>query len=104
MYMEAVKEIRELEEQMEQAKVRARAQAKDSLDAVEKEGRALLADTRQAIREADASAMEACEKEAEVQRQDVLRQAEDQCSALRRQAAGHMDEAVARIVERVVGR
>ncbi len=104
MYMEAVKEIQKLEEQMEQAKAKARAQAKDSLDAVEKEGRALLTGTRQAIREADAAAMTECEEKAAVKRQDVLRQAEEQCRQLREQASGRMDEAVARIVERVVGR
>ena len=90
MYMEAVKEIRKLEDQMEQAKIQARSQAKDSLDAVEKEGRA--------------AAMSACEEQAGQRRQAVLQQAEAQCRALREQAAGHMDEAVARIVERVVGR
>jgi len=104
MYMEAVKEIRKLEDQMEQAKIQARSQAKDSLDAVEKEGRALLAAARQTIREEDAAAMSACEEQAGQRRQAVLQQAEAQCRALREQAAGHMDEAVARIVERVVGR
>jgi vacuolar-type H+-ATPase subunit H len=104
MYMEVVKEIRKLEEQVEQSKAQARAQAKDSLDAVEKEGHALLADTRQTIREADAAAMKTCEEQAAARRQDVLRQAEEQCRQLREQAAGRMDEAVARIVGRVVGR
>lgn len=104
MYMEAVKEIQKLEEQMEQAKAKARAQAKDSLDAVEKEGRALLNATRQTIREEDAAAMTECEEKAEVHRREVIRQAEEQCRALRDRAAGRMDEAADRIVGRVVGR
>lgn len=104
MYMETVREIQKLEEQMEQAKTRARAQAKESLDAVEKDGRALLASTRQTIREADAAAMAECEERAARHREDVLHQAEDQCRVLRQQADGRMDQAVAQIIGRVVGR
>ncbi len=104
MYMEAVKEIRKLEEQVEQSKAQARAQAKDSIDAVEKEGRALLNAARQTIREEDAAAMTECEEKAAAQRLDVIRQAEEQCRALRDRAAGRMDEAADRIVGRVVGR
>lgn len=104
MYMDAVREIQKLEEQVEQAKVRARAQAKDALDTVEKDGRALLAATRQEIREADALGMAECEEQAGRQRQEVLQNAESQCRTLRRQAESRMDEAVAQIVGRVVGR
>lgn len=104
MYMDAVREIQKLEEQMEQAKADARAQAKDALTAVEKDGRALLAATRQTIREADAAAMADCEARAARQREDVLRSAEAQCQALCQQAGSRMDEAVSQIVGRVVGR
>ena len=104
MYMDAVKEIQKLEEQMEQAKNQARAQARDALENAEKDGRALLNAARQTIRAADAAAMETCEAQAARQRDTVLQEAEADCQALRTRAMGHMDDAVAQIVGRVVGR
>ena len=104
MYMDAVKEIQKLEEQTEQAKTQARVQAREALEAAEKEGRDLLAAARKAIRDADAAAMADCEAQAFRRRDAVLRSAEADCQALRDQAMGHMDDAVAQIVGRVVGR
>ena len=104
MYLDTVKEIQKLEEQMEQAKAQARVQAREALEAAEKEGRDLLADTRKAIRDADTAAMEACEAQAARQRDAVLQAAQADCQALRARASGHMEDAVARIVGKVVGR
>ncbi|MBQ2061706.1 MAG: hypothetical protein II458_03425 [Oscillospiraceae bacterium] len=104
MYLDTVKEIQKLEEQMEQAKSQARTQAREAQEAAEKAGRDLLAETRKAIREADAAAMEVCEAKAARQRDDVLQAAQTDCQALRGRASGRMEDAVARIVGRVVGR
>ena len=70
----------------------------------EKAGRDLLAEVRKTIRQADAAATEACEAQAAQQRDAVLRSAQADCQTLRNQASGRMEDAVARIVERVVGR
>jgi hypothetical protein len=48
--------------------------------------------------------MEACEAQAAQQRDAVLKAAQADCQALRDRASGRMEDAVARIVERVVGR
>ena len=104
MYLDTVKEIQQLEEQMEQAKAQARAQAREAQEDAEKTGRDLLAETRRAIREADAAAMEACEARAAQQRDGVLKAAQADCQALRDRASDRMEDAVARIVGRVVGR
>ena len=104
MYIDAVKDIQKLEEQMEQAKAQARAKAQEAMAAAEKDGRAMLAEVRQEIRQADAEAMEYCETKAAAHRQTVLDAAEADCQALRQRAAAHMDAAVAQIVGKVVGR
>lgn len=104
MYLETVKSIQSLEEEMEQAKAQARVQAREALDATEKEGRDLLSETRRAIRAADEAAIASCEAQAARQRDTVLSQAQADCQALRAQAASHMADAVAQIVGRVVGR
>ena len=61
MYMDVVKDIQRLEEEMEQLKLQARAQAKEAEGAVEKEGRAALAEARAAIRQADENSAAACD-------------------------------------------
>ena len=104
MYLDTVKEIQKLEEQLEQVKAQARTQAREALEAAEKEGRDLLSDARKAIRDADTAAMEACEVQAAQQRDAVLHEAQADCQALRDRASGRMEDAVARIVGKVVGR
>lgn len=104
MYMDVVKDIQRLEEEMEQLKLQARAQAKEAEGAVEKEGRAALAETRAAIRQADENSAAACDAEAEAHRQEVLAAAQAECEALRTLAATRMDRAVEQITGRVVGR
>lgn len=104
MYMDAVREIRVLEEQMEQEKVRARAQAQSVEDAAHQQGRALLDAARQTVREADAAAARELEALAQQQRQSILAEAESDCQVLRSRAAEHMDEAAAFLVKKVVGR
>ena len=104
MYIDTVREIQALEEQLEQEKMRCRQQAKDTLAATEKDGRDLLSSVRQKIREADADADRETEELAAGQRKAVLAEAEADCRALRERAAARMEEAAAFIVEKVVGR
>lgn len=104
MYIDTVREIQALEEQLEQEKSRCRQQAKDVLAATEKDGRELLSSVRQKLREADAAAAQETEEQAAQQRQAVLAEAEADCQRLRDHAAKRMDEAAAFIVKKVVGR
>ncbi|MBO4853699.1 MAG: hypothetical protein J5482_00935 [Oscillospiraceae bacterium] len=104
MYIDTIREIQALEEQLEQEKMRCRQQAKDVLSATEKEGRDFLSSVRQKIREADQSAQQETEELAAQQRKAVLAEAEADCRALRERAAARTDEAAAFIVEKVVGR
>jgi vacuolar-type H+-ATPase subunit H len=104
MYMDAVRDIQALEAQLEQLKAQAQTRAQEALTAAEKDGRALLSDVHQSIRQADAEAMAQCEAQAATQRQTVLEATEADCQALRQQAAGRMDEAVHLILGKVVGR
>jgi len=104
MYMDAVKDIQKLEEQMELVKAQARTRAQEDMSAAEKEGRGMLSAARLDVRRADEEALSGCEAEAEAHRQKVLSAAEADCSDLRARAQSHMKEAVERIVGRVVER
>lgn len=104
MYLDAVKEIQALEASLAQEKARARAQAQAAEDAAEQCGRALLEQTRRTIRAQDAADGEAqALRQAQV-REEILRQARQTCDELRQNALTHMDQAVDRIVGKVVGR
>ena len=104
MYLEVVKDIQALEAQIEQDKAQARTRGQEAVNEAQRQGRALLAEKRDAIREADNAAMVSCQAQADRRRGELLSGTEQEIASLRAQAEQHMDDAVARIMEKVVGR
>ena len=102
--MDAVREIRTLEESLEQEKARARAQAQAAEAAAQQQGRDLLAQTRRAIREADEAAARETECAAQAAAQELQTRTDEECQALRRTAGEKMDAAVSFLVGKVVSR
>ncbi len=104
MYLEVVKDIQALEAQIEQDKAQARTRGQEAVNEAQRQGRALLAEKRDAIRAADNAAMVNCQAQADRRREELLAGTQQEIDALRARAEQHMDDAVARIMEKVVGR
>lgn len=102
MSLEAITKIRAVEENMDQARTNAKAQAQKLVNDAEREGRALLQQGREKAAAAAADAMRKAEEAAAVKRQEILAQADKDCDALRAEAAKRMDKATQAILGRVV--
>lgn len=102
MYLEKVKEIREVEDALEKSKAEARAEAQALSARAEADGKALLERTRADARAALKDALYQAEQTAERDRSAVKEHTAAACEALRREAEQHMAAAVAEIVRRVV--
>ena len=103
MSLEAITKIRSVEENMDQAKADAKARAQKLAAEAEREGRALLQKGREQSAKTAAAEMIKAEEEAANRRDDILRQAEKDCEALKKQAGSRMDKAAQAILGRVVG-
>ena len=102
MSLEAITEIREVEERMERAKAEARAQAQKMVADAERDGKALLQQGRDAAAKAEAEALHKAEEAAAGRREAILADAAKDCQALKDAAFGRMDQAAQAILERVV--
>ena len=102
MSLEAITEIRGVEEQAERAKAEARAQAQKILAGAERDGKALLQQGRDDAAAAQAQALREAEEAAAARREAILAQAATDCQKLKDAARGRMDQAVRAILERVV--
>ena len=102
MSLEAITEIREVEERMERAKAETRAQAQKLVADAERDGKALLQQGRDAAAAAAADALRKAEETAAQRRQTILAQAAKDCQKLVDAAHGRMDKAAQAILERVV--
>ena len=72
MSLEAITEIREVEERMERAKAEARAQAQKMVADAERDGKALLQQGRDAAAKAEAEALRKAEEAAAGRREAIL--------------------------------
>lgn len=102
MSLEAITKIRGLEDEMEQARAQARAEAQKLLADAERSGQSLLEQGRRISAEKTAGVMKAAEERGALRRQEILAQADEDCAALSRLAETNMAQAVQMIVERVV--
>ena len=102
MSLEAITEIRGVEERMERAKAEARAQAQKLIAEAERDGKALLQQGRDAAAAAEAEALREAEAAAARRREAILAEAAKYCQALKDAALGRSDQAAQAILERVV--
>ena len=102
MSLEAITEIREVEERMERAKAEARAQAQKMVADAERDGKALLQQGRDAAAKAEVEALRKAEEAAAGRREAILAGAAKDCQALKDAAFVRMDQAAQAILERVV--
>ena len=102
MSLEAIEKIRGVEDQMDQARAQARAQAQKVLDDAEHAGQEALEQGRQTSAKKTAEAMRAAEERGAQRRAEILAEAEEDCRALKQLAQTNLAQAVQMIVERVV--
>ncbi len=101
MSLEAITKIRSVEEDMDQARADAKAQAQKL--AAEREGRALLRQGKEQAAKAAAAEMKKAEEAAAKRREEILAEAERDCEALKKEAGSRMGKAAQAILGRVVG-
>ena len=97
-----IEKIRGVEDEMDQARGQARAQAQKIRDEADRAGQALLEQSRRTAEEKTTEVMQAAEERGAARRGEILAAAEKECRALNRQADANMALAVEMIVERVV--
>ena len=102
MSLEAITQIRAVENQMEQAKAEARAKAQRIVAYAERNGRALLQQSREASDEFAAAMIVHMDEKAAKRREEILTQAAQDCETLKAEAAARMDKATQAILRRVV--
>ena len=102
MSLEAITEIRQVEDRMERAKAEARAQAQKLVADAERDGKALLQQGRDDAGKAEAEALRKAEEAAAKRREAILAEAAKDCQKLKNAAHGRMDKAAQAILERVV--
>lgn len=104
MSLEAITQIRKIEEGMEQEKSDARARAQKLAADAEREGRELLKAAAEKARAENTAAMERAQEQAAKRREVILAKATEDCAALKASAGKRMDKAVEAILGRVVER
>lgn len=104
MSLESINTIRGVEESMDQARQEAKVNAQKLLAEAEREGRALVEQSRAKAAEKTAEVMEAAGKRADKRRLDILADTNRDCRRLVSDAQERMAEAAGIIVGRVVER
>ena len=102
MSLEAITEIRAVEERAERVKAEARVQAQKLAADADRDGKALLRHGRDDAAAAQARSLREAEEAAAARREAILAQAAADCRTLRDAAHGRMEQAVRAILERVV--
>ena len=102
MSLEAITKIRAVEENMDQSRADAKANAQKLVADAEREGQALLQQGQERAAAAAVEAMRKAEEAAALRRKEILAQADKDCDALRTEASKRMDKATQAILERVV--
>ena len=102
MSMEAIRKITETEERVRRDKAEAVTQARQIREAAKERGEALLLQVRQEAALQEKEWMQHAEAQAQVQQEELAREIDAECAALRRRGESHLREAIDFIVERVV--
>ena len=102
MSLEAIREIQQVEAEMDAARTEARTRAQQAVDQARREGQALLRQGQEASAALRRELLDRARREAEQRRQEILRQAEADGQALADRAEAGMNAAVQLIMERVV--
>lgn len=104
MYLDTVKKVTDVENEVEQQKTAARAQVQQQLADAEKAGKALLEEARCKARSESGVRLQDTEQQAAQRREATLRAAQEEQQALRQTAESRMARAAEEIVRRVVDR
>lgn len=102
MSLEAIRKVAEIEEQVQERKLIAEAEAHQMIADAEKAGAVNVQKTRNEVAENAKLLLKQAEERATEKTAEIQRAAEAESSALREKAAKHMEEAVEFIVGRVV--
>jgi len=102
MSLEAITQIRQVEDSVERSKADAKAQALKLVADAERDGRALLLQGREKSAAAKAAALRDAEEKAAVRRTQILAQSAKDCKKLKASAEARMEKAAKAILERVV--
>ena len=104
MAEEAIKKVTELEQDAKRRKEAAVAEAKQQVLVAQRAGQRLLEDTHQAAETEVKQMMADAEEQAAQWTEQVLAAAGQECEQMKARARTRLDQAAARIVERVVNR
>ena len=104
MYLETVKKITDVENEMDQQKAAARAQVQQQLAQADKAGKLMLENARTEAKSKTAALLQETEETAAKRRAETLHAADEDAQALRQAAESHMARAAEEIVRRVVDR
>ena len=103
MSIENMKMVSEAEAQAVTIRTDAQTEARKTLDAGRKEAAALLEAARVRADEAYRQALAKAEEEAQEAYDAHLKAVKEECAGMKAQAQGHKEEAVKRIIGKVVG-
>lgn len=104
MAVEAIQKVTEIEQEARQRQEAAAAEAKQRVMMAQRAGQRLLEDTHLTVEGEVKQMMADAEAQAASWTQQVLAQAREECEEMKAQARTRLDQAAARIVERVVNR
>ena len=102
MAMEAIKQVTQTEQDAQKRREEAAAEGKLQVAQAQKQARALLEESRQQAELQVKQMMQDAEEKAAQLTQEILACAETECEVLKEQARKRLDQAAARIVEKVV--
>ena len=102
MSLEAIEKVTQIEQQSQERKAAAEAEARRIVAEAEREGLALLQQTRAAAADKSRKLLREAEERAAEKAAEIDRAAEIDCAALQEAAGKHLDEAAEFIVGRVV--
>ena len=102
MSLEAIEKVTQIEQQSQERKAAAEAEARRIVAEAEREGLALLQQTRAAAAEKGRKLLREAEERAAEKAAEIDHAAEEESAALQKAAGKHLDEAAEFIVGRVV--
>lgn len=102
MSLEAIKQITDTEQQYQQRKKEAAANAQKLIIDAERGGKAYLEKAKMDAETEVRSLLNDAEKKAAIQAEELMNKAQIRCESLRQAAEQRLDQAVSKIVERIV--
>ena len=103
MSLEAIKQVTDSEQLADQKKAAAVAEAARTIAQAQKQGDGLLEEAQQKAQAVAAQKLKDAEGRAEVEARQVEAKTQEECSALKAEAKGKLEDAAALIIRKVVG-